>query len=740
MQSGHSAMASKEPTFLEDFNEKFLVCPICSEQYKNAKVLPCQHSFCETCLLHVVEKIGKLDCPTCRRSCELPDGGVVNLQTNFFLNQMVEQFEKRDSAPPEITTCGSCDRSSVASHCLDCDVRLCEMCVKGHGKLRVTRSHRLMAIDEYEESKSENPAMVQPPLFCSKHDDNQIKFYCDTCESMICTDCTVIDHPVTTHKYRYLKEAADECKQSIQWMLRDLSKKEKEVERTTTAAEQVSESLERKLREEKAAIREYTQKKISEFKHMIEGKETLMLEQLQEIFDEKKHNVHAQLKEMEMVKNMKDFAEKLTHFGSDTQVITARKGMTTQIQELIDNLTNLEPAVDGCIKFIGIDQPAEVKSLGVVQTATCKVTLGKEFSRVGEEVEAALRIASKDVKSTVDANDLMAEIKTPDGKTEEVNITEIEEGRFVLRGKTKVAGIHELFVSVYNKPVDGSPININVIPQKGFRKTFCKGGSGKRQVNGPMGITITKKKDVLICDRYNKRLQLIKFNTTLTNISQCRNVNINMNPRLATISKNGNILISCFEKNEVFSYDENCQLLGCFGKDQMKGPSGIAVNSVDGRIYVADHDDNKIHIYSSDHKYIKSFGEEGSGKGNLLNPYGVCVTPDGNVVVSDSGNHRIQVFTADGEYIDGFGSRGSGDYQFNCPRGVATGKDGNLFVCDLFNGRVHKFDSQNQFLCYINDEGNKLAQPAGICIKDVEPFDVIIVTEFSGHCISILCQ
>lgn len=53
---------------------KELECTICSEQYKEPKVLPCLHSFCKTCLEGLLPREGlswRVDCPSCRSSIEV---------------------------------------------------------------------------------------------------------------------------------------------------------------------------------------------------------------------------------------------------------------------------------------------------------------------------------------------------------------------------------------------------------------------------------------------------------------------------------------------------------------------------------------------------------------------------------------------------------------------------------------------------------------------------------------------
>lgn len=54
---------------------------------------------------------------------------------------------------------------------------------------------------------------------------------------------------------------------------------------------------------------------------------------------------------------------------------------------------------------------------------------------------------------------------------------------------------------------------------------------------------------------------------------------------------------------------------------------------------------------------VDSFGAEGLGRGEFLDPRGLAVLGDGRLVVIDHGNHRGQIFDAEGNFLSGFGSR-----------------------------------------------------------------------------------
>ena len=74
--------------------EKILECPICLEQIKNPKMLPCQHSFClKNCLENLVEyKIHPvLMCPLCREIYDVPINGVSGFPNNYILQNLLEK-------------------------------------------------------------------------------------------------------------------------------------------------------------------------------------------------------------------------------------------------------------------------------------------------------------------------------------------------------------------------------------------------------------------------------------------------------------------------------------------------------------------------------------------------------------------------------------------------------------------------------------------------------------------------
>ncbi|XP_070550086.1 tripartite motif-containing protein 2-like [Ptychodera flava] len=175
--------AAPERKVLEEIGEDFLCCTICLEQFKSPKILPCLHTFCEQCLVTLVEKTGSLNCPECRQQYQLPVGGVPAIKGNFFMSNLIEIFKQRlESMQGTEIRCAGCKENTATHRCVECRHYLCNNCVKVHRNLPITQTHQLMTIGEYETAKSTSPLTLQAVEYCNVHTKNEVKFYCETCQ------------------------------------------------------------------------------------------------------------------------------------------------------------------------------------------------------------------------------------------------------------------------------------------------------------------------------------------------------------------------------------------------------------------------------------------------------------------------------------------------------------------------------------------------------------------------------
>jgi peptidylglycine monooxygenase len=104
-------------------------------------------------------------------------------------------------------------------------------------------------------------------------------------------------------------------------------------------------------------------------------------------------------------------------------------------------------------------------------------------------------------------------------------------------------------------------------------------------------------------------------------------------------------------------------------------PADICV-APSGELFVADgYGNSSVHRFAADGSYVSSFGSPGGGPGEFRVPHSISVSNDGRVYVADRENNRVQVFTTDGEFLDQW-------TDFKCPMGVHIDAQQIVYVTD----------------------------------------------------------
>ncbi|MCP4614576.1 MAG: hypothetical protein GY845_38335 [Planctomycetes bacterium] len=175
------------------------------------------------------------------------------------------------------------------------------------------------------------------------------------------------------------------------------------------------------------------------------------------------------------------------------------------------------------------------------------------------------------------------------------------------------------------------------------------------------------------------------------------------NGALVHIAKDGshNLYVLDSGGSTVFVIDRDCNPLRSFGVQgsgdgELLNPMGIALDK-DGNIYIADTGNHRIQVFDNSGVYQYKFGVQGSGNGEFNQPFDIAVTNDGDIYVTDMGNNRVQVFDNTGAYKDKWGVTGPGDGQFNAPKGIHVTSIGDVYVADSGNNRVQKFTSSGSY-------------------------------------------
>ncbi len=107
-----------------------------------------------------------------------------------------------------------------------------------------------------------------------------------------------------------------------------------------------------------------------------------------------------------------------------------------------------------------------------------------------------------------------------------------------------------------------------------------------------------------------------------------------------------------------------------------------------GHLYCADRNNSCIHVFNKHGSFIRSIGMDDPAV--IDTPMGICVSGQ-YVYVCDEYRHSVLVFTTEGKYVTSFGHCGMGKGQFLKPTSICANKNGFLYVTDSENDRVQCF-------------------------------------------------
>ncbi|KAL3890388.1 hypothetical protein ACJMK2_002671 [Sinanodonta woodiana] len=319
-------------------------CSICMDIFKNPKLIPCHHSFCYKCLDDYVKvnlSNGRFNCPMCRKSVELPLGGVASFQENFYI----------DSS--ETFPCDICGPKGVAcSRCLDCEDNLCQACCYVHEKLKTTRTHKVSDLGTLE---PEMKGKIRQRIFCDQHVEEEIKLVCKDCKALICVLCKAIKHEI--HATETVSDAASEVKKNIQIKMNQCSDKVRRI----TDSEREADALEKKIIDaESKEIKALEDQRLQLIK-VIDQEVAQMKDKIQNIYKELRQQNQAlkmgMKEELKKCSTATDNARQIIDQGTDIDII--KKG--SDVEQLL--CTAMAETVQKPITRMEKDlfSPAEIK-------------------------------------------------------------------------------------------------------------------------------------------------------------------------------------------------------------------------------------------------------------------------------------------------------------------------------------------------------------------------------------------
>ena len=735
--------------------EEQLTCPVCLDLYTNPKTLPCLHSFCEACIERFPQdKEGEtyyLSCPTCRHRTELPGGGAGAFPVAFTLNNLkdVHYLLKKVSDPQQVT-CDNCTTANATGYCKDCSKFFCTECDGVHKKWAPFANHKMASLDEVTASVSSTsqllPAKQEPTLTCSTH-GKKLKLFCETCDSVICRDCTVRTHK--DHEYDLVSASYTKHCQELEHSLNPVKGKIEALKKILSALAE----REGEIRERREGVLEEIHEMVEEMMNVLRESERKLSEEAKRVTDAKLEVLSGQAKSaqisLSLLEHIEDYVEESVKTGTPQEVLGSKKQMMERMSEVTTqiNVVELEPKEKA--DFVLSKDIKSLHHIGDIVTYSCTALQQCKVKKIGGIILGKVASFSLSMKApdsslvSVPVSSLKCSL-VPVGKGDEpidttVTTTSTHPGVYRIHCNPSTRGTHTVKVQVYDVELEDTSLVIpfnpyldNITPVRTITELNCpwevavsddghvivteksgncvtildnegmkvkslggKGGSGNVAFSYPRGVAITPDNFILVSD--NHRIQKISMDgDCIASVGGwgSRPLQFNSPDGIAISPITGQVYIADWCNHRIQVLNPDLTFSHSFGSvgsanGQFKDPHDIAIDS-QGLVYVADYSNNRIQKFSPDGKFVAQFGSKGSGPGRLNGPLSITIDTAGTglVYVSEYGNNRVSVFTSDGVFVTSFGRKGSNIDQFNAPRGLVFNKEGLLCVCDAGNGRL----------------------------------------------------
>ena len=720
-----------------------LSCPVCYQLFKNPKYLPCHHSYCEQCL-EKMKVQSKIVCAECRKEAIVPPGGVKDLDNNFFINRLVDEFILKRKVKGEAEVkCDECHgEDPVVAFCPDCTLFLCHVCNEHHKRSIKSRGHGIVPLTEL---RSKKDVAIQPKpkaMICREH-NIELLFYCETCDQLVCMYCTVKDH--NGHNHDTVKKMAEKQKQTLKEITAPLCE-------MITGLADVHDNIDQmrnKIRQQGDEISKKIDQHYDEvIQKLMEQKEQLR-QQVQSAVLPKVKIITSQLEEVEYVQaemlSMKDLNDAVEKSTDDQEVLSVKNQVIDRMQQITDKYKkvhmDLTPVQQITMEFVptkeAFPQFGLLQAAAVPDPHNCEIVDPPRYYVKGKKTE--FTIITKDKNGDRCSRGGSHVYVQLGGVSNMIQVTGKNDGSYVASFVPWQVGEVKLSLFVNGEQIKGSPYSVMVRdytyvnnPRKivdsvnnesmgkpwgiAFGKNgmwavadysnhcvcifdgddqlvrkFGSKGVNDGQFNHPAGVAFDDDHHLYVADHNNYRVQkfaidgkyLLHFGSQG---SRDRRLKL---PAGLAIHNHKVYVIECGNKRiSVFQTDGKYYKM--IESGQLGRPLDVKVRD-NNQLLVADADHHCIHMFSLDGDYVGKFGMYGTDRGQLKSPYGVAVDLYGFILVADTSNHRVSIFDKDGNNINCFGSVGSAIGQFQRPYGIAVSANGDIYITDHGNKRIHIF-------------------------------------------------
>ena len=725
--------------------EKEITCAVCQEHYTEPKILPCLHYYCKKCILKLALRTGSkqhFSCPECREEATLPEGGVDQLKTAFFVNRFKSNFSVLQRVHGKVEVmCEECTESEgkAEAFCRQCAVFICRECVRQHKRMKLFSSHEVVSLEDLKQGRAREIATKEPPTKkCDIHEE-PLAIFCSDCNSLICRDCTVTIH--RDHKFEFSKVAAPDTKKKL---LDHLSPLRSAVDSLLCAVGDIQ-NTKQEVEAQGKSVANIIHTSFAQLQLVLQQCKQQLLHEAASQVKEKIDKLSAEEKRLTLanaqVQSVIDYTERFVSECSANEVMNMqteiKRRIVREVEEYSKSEKSLEPVEEA---DTGVEVECEEDLQRLCQTkanitrhildpAKCTVRgEGREVAEVGKKAEVTLTTKLTNNKTARRSVAVVGELKClRDGSAVKCTVDQSGPGEYNIKYMSTVRGHHELTVSVDGQQVEGSPFSVSV--------SISPTQLGKpvkvwTEISRSTGVTVNSEGEVIVCelngdiiklDKEGKKHVIVDHSTTT--LSELSDVATDEEDNIYCTDQGTNKVLRCDKNGENIQVHQ-VKISGHRGVAVVRGEVMLCGRYSEGgtimiyngqleyvrsivhegmgrffnlssdshcNLYVTDYNKSMIHVFSNDGVLLRSFGRDDNGVNRLKNPWGVCVSGQ-YVYVSNFSGHNVSVFTIAGHYVTSFGQVGQEEGELYYPRGICIDMQNNfIYVCDR---------SQTRFQCF----------------------------------------
>ena len=360
-----SSPSSSSIKYSNDLN-----CPLCKKRLQEPKLLNCLHVYCKNCLIaHYLtensqfsiqnqhQQQSQLTCPKCKQTTQISDQyDIEHLQDDHVLSNMLD-MAMIEEQKLDCTSCKS--EEKAVARCSDCAKFLCSNCVSAHENMTCFSDHFVVRFQNDDSTLTNGDAPsssrqilkepIHKPLYCKYHLKENLKFFCQTCQIPICSDCITL-HQQPKHQYERIVDVET---RNIIDLENVLIKAKETINLCQHDYQQIDQYL-NDLQEQLETGKQMIDETFQTYRTVLEKKRNDLIKEMEEKHSNKEsslmdmHNIIDTL--INQLNHCVRYGERVLENGNGAEISMLKRLIVTQFKYLLGCMPQMNQ-MDVCLKF-----------------------------------------------------------------------------------------------------------------------------------------------------------------------------------------------------------------------------------------------------------------------------------------------------------------------------------------------------------------------------------------------------